>query len=125
MPDFPCERVLVVNDDRDLVELIAEALREEGADVEVAVGAREAEDVLASGFLPDVVLVDLVLGDGVPGAEFIRRIRADPSLADVPVVAMSGSARDLARVDHEAHAILEKPFTRETLLEVVGALCEE
>lgn len=124
MRDFPCERVLVVNDDPDLVELIGEALREEGVAVEVAIGAREAEEVLASGFRPDVVVVDLVLGDGVPGHQFIRRIRSDPSLEGVQVVAMSGSARDLELADPDADAVLEKPFTRETLLEVVGALCE-
>jgi DNA-binding response OmpR family regulator len=111
----------VLNDDPDLVELIGEALREEGVEAVTAVTVDAAEDALAS-FRPDLVIVDVLVGDGTHGLDFIRRIRADPALAHVLVVAMSGSTPDLAKTRATAHATLEKPFARATLLETLATL---
>jgi CheY-like chemotaxis protein len=121
MTNLPCRRVLVVNDDPDLVELIGEALRDEGVEAVTAVTVAGAEDAMAS-LRPDVVIVDLLMGDGTHGLDFIRRIRSDPRHAHVLVVAMSGSTPDLAKMRHAAHATLEKPFAREQLRETLATL---
>ncbi len=121
MATLPCRRVLILNDDPDLVEVVGEALREEGVEAATAVTVAAAEDALAS-FKPDVVIVDLLVGDGTHGLDFVRRIRADPALAHVHVVAMSGSTPELAKMRGAAHATLEKPFARDQLIETLATL---
>jgi CheY-like chemotaxis protein len=118
----PCERVLVVDDDRDLAEILAEALRAEGARVEVALGADAALGVIADGFAPSIVLTDLTM-PGRSGDELIEDLRRLPVTRDTPVVAMSASRMQLTRLDGRAEACLAKPFTIETLYAVLASLC--
>ncbi len=88
-------RVLVVDDDRDLCDLLADFLSEEGYDVTRAYAGQDAIDS-ARASTPDAVLLDLLLPD-VSGVAVGRALRDAPSTRDVPIVIISGDRGALAR----------------------------
>jgi CheY-like chemotaxis protein len=68
---------------------------------------------------PDLVLLDLMM-PVLNGPEMMRQMRADPALADIPVVIMTALPEAVPTgeaMDHEA--VLQKPFTPERLFDVV------
>ncbi|MEW5853924.1 MAG: ATP-binding protein [Myxococcota bacterium] len=84
-------RVLVVEDNHDAAQTLRDLLELEGHSVDVAGNGPEGVEH-ARHFDPDVVLCDIGL-PGFDGFEVARRIRADPSLAGLYLVALSGYAR--------------------------------
>lgn len=82
-------RVLLVEDNDDLRELLAAGLRLQGWTVRTAAGGEEALALLASGERPDVIVADLGL-PGMDGREFLRRVRRMPGLGSTPAVALTG-----------------------------------
>jgi CheY-like chemotaxis protein len=121
----PCERILVVDDHDDMRETLREVLELEGARVETAASAHDADRVLDAGFRPSVVLIDVRLGGGESGDEYGRRLRETPRTASVPVVLMSGDVRELRRLGPLANATLVKPFEMERLFELLSEMCRE
>ena len=86
-------------------------------DVEEAVSAEAAEDYLQTHH-PDLILLDIQL-PGMDGLSLMRRLKAEPATADIPIVALSAHAMtrdiDLARqagcVDYITKPITDDPFT--------------
>ena len=103
--------MLVVDDDRDLCDLLSDFLVEEGYEVTRAYGGRDAIDAARSQ-TPDAVLLDLMLPDLV-GVAVGRALRDAMTTSDVPIVLISGDRAALARGTAElgAHSSLEKPFS--------------
>jgi CheY-like chemotaxis protein len=113
----PPRYVLVVEDDADVREAIAETLRFEGFAVAVACDGREALIHLVSGAgRPSLILLDLMM-PGMNGWELLERMGGDPTLASIPVciVSASGCAPPRGALD-----ALHKPFQIQALLEVVA-----
>lgn len=111
-------RILLVEDSSDLRHLFARILKGNGFEVCEAANGREALDCL-SGFEPELVLTDLMMPD-VDGYELIRRLRAMPTMAGVPIVAMTADATN--RADREARRagaadLLLKPFDFRAMLD--------
>jgi two-component system, chemotaxis family, chemotaxis protein CheY len=102
---------MIVDDDRDLRESLADYLADEGYEVDLAASGIEAIERMRAAPLPEVVLVDLMMPDS-DGFDFRARQCADPKLAAVPAIAMTAAG---ARVEARARALgfvsfLEKPF---------------
>ncbi|WP_373048287.1 response regulator [Vulgatibacter sp.] len=119
----PCS-VLVVEDDVDCAEVIAEALRTCGHDVAVAARAELLREHLER-HRPDVLLVDGHLG-AVDGIELVRELREGP-LAGVPVLLTTGRARaEVARAARAAgiERILVKPLDLAVLFDAVRTAVE-
>jgi CheY-like chemotaxis protein len=110
-------RVLVIEDERDIRDALAEALSFEGYDVVVACNGRDALRCLRGGPLPDVILLDLVMPE-MSGWEFRQVQVHDPALAGIPVVVVSASDPGTARPDRH----LPKPFTIDDLFDTVAEL---
>jgi two-component system cell cycle response regulator len=87
MDELGRQRILVVDDDRSTREALAALLGEEGYDVTLADDGTAAL-VRAQAAAPDLVLTDLEMPD-LGGLGLLRRLRADPRLAEVPVIIMS------------------------------------
>ncbi len=120
----PCKRVLVVEDDQDLLATIEETLRDEGVDVAVAATAEEVLAVLRRGFSPNAILLDLLLGsDEAAGERLLQLLRSEPLSRGIPVAVMSGSPTLLRRLGKGADASLTKPFHPDELYETLGQLC--
>src|SRR4051794_9814888 len=80
--------VLIVEDDEDLREMMAQMLNIEGFSTATASNGREALDYLHSTRRPNVILLDLMM-PVMDGWEFRRQQQADPQIAPVPVIVLS------------------------------------
>src|SRR6267154_483424 len=113
--------VLIVEDDEDLRDMMAQMLNIEGFAAASVSNGREALDYLHSTGKPQVILLDLMM-PVMDGWEFRRRQKADPELAPVPVIVLS--ALDQARAAPvDADAFLKKPLDFDRLLELVRDHC--
>jgi CheY-like chemotaxis protein len=113
--------VLIVEDDEDLREMMAQLLMLEGFDAATVSNGREALDYLQTAAKPDVILLDLMM-PVMDGWEFRRQQQADPDLAPVPVIVLS--ALDQARAANvDAIAFLKKPLDFDRLLDLVRTYC--
>lgn len=116
----PSRCVLVVDDDEDLRRTVTMVLAEEGYRVLEAANGAEALSRLHDGPLPDVILLDLMM-PVMNGEQFRRAQRADPLLAEVPVVVMTaaGSRAVESIAALGPMRVLHKPVGLEPLLETV------
>src|SRR5436309_15079432 len=106
--------VLIVEDDADLREMMAQLLSLEGFQATAVANGREALEYLHEADVPQVILLDLMM-PVMDGWEFRRKQQADPALASVPVIVLS--ALDLARAGNlDATACLKKPRDFDHLL---------
>ena len=113
--------VLIVEDDDDLRDMMAQMLTIEGFNAATAANGREALDYLHSTGRPSVILLDLMM-PVMDGWEFRRQQKADPELAPVPVIVLSAlDPPRAATVD--ADAFLKKPLDFDRLLELVRDHC--
>ena len=113
-------RVLVVEDDESIAEVLRRVLRQEGHEVRSAGDGVQALRV-AEDFLPDLVILDLGL-PGLDGVEVLRRFR---SSSDAPVLILTARTDLEDRVqglDTGADDYLVKPFERQELLARMRAL---
>jgi two-component system phosphate regulon response regulator PhoB len=114
-------RILFVNDEVDLAELVRLLLEDDGHEVHVAL---EGDDVLAitRRERPDLVILDWVL-DGRTGEDVLRELRGDPATARIPIL-LASALVDL-RVRGEALGAddtLSKPFTSDDLRQAIARL---
>lgn len=111
-----CDRsVLVVEDDGLVREAMRMVLQWEGYRVDCAANGQEALDRLREGPRPSLILLDVAM-PVLDGQQFRRAQRADPDLASIPVIVVSGTAL-AASVEAAGH--LQKPFQVEELLEII------
>jgi two-component system, OmpR family, response regulator MprA len=119
-PDRSGGRVLVVEDDTDIADVLRRSLRNEGYEVRTSADGVEALDA-AAGFVPDLVVLDLGL-PRLDGIEVCRRLREE---GDVPILMLTARAETEDRVtglDSGADDYLAKPFERQELLARIRAL---
>ncbi len=116
--------ILVVDDERQVLDVLSEMLRLEGHEVATAEnGLIATEQVLEKQF--DLVIADLIM-PVKEGIETISDIRAHD--AGLPIIAISGGGRagpydQLETAEHVgANATLAKPFARQELIDTVDAL---
>ncbi|HEX9049952.1 MAG TPA: response regulator [Anaeromyxobacter sp.] len=106
--------VLVVDDERDIREAVAEVLKDEGFDV---IDARDGAEALAQlrAHHPAVILLDLMM-PGMNGWEFCAARDRDPDISGIPVIVISALGR-VSGID--AAAFLQKPFELDALVATV------
>lgn len=113
-------RVLVVEDDLDSSELVVAVLEFEGFEPVVARNGREALDLLATGFRPQAILLDLMM-PLMDGREFRTRQRLRPDIATIPVIICS-AVEPSAATDLAAYAILKKPLDFDALIALLRSM---
>ena len=110
------QRILIVDDEASVADLIEAVLVSEGYTVAIARDGIQGI-LLARDWKPDLVLMDVML-PGIDGTTAIRRLKSDPETSELPIVAMS-AGRTIRRQSNElsdADAALAKPFDIEALL---------
>jgi DNA-binding response OmpR family regulator len=116
-------RILLVDDDRDFVEATS-AVLESICDVDVAYGGGEGL-AKARASKPDLILLDVIMPDE-DGFAVCEDLKADPSLADVPVIMLTSLPDGLSPTDEarksQAQEYLEKPVKPTELLRRVSRL---
>lgn len=110
--------VLVVDDDRDILDAMREVLEREGYRVLSAANGIEACTVLAAEPV-DLILLDLLM-PAMSGWEFLDTTAADERLAAVPVIVISAAPHDVGVERSNVRAVLQKPFERGALLDLIS-----
>jgi two-component system chemotaxis response regulator CheY len=121
VPALGC-RILVVEDDADLREMMAQLLELEGFDPMVAADGQDAwEQLHTSSPPPHVIVLDMMM-PRMDGWTFRAQQESDPAIRDIPVVVLSAAPREQLNAVSAA-AILDKPFNYDRLLAAVRANC--
>jgi two-component system phosphate regulon response regulator PhoB len=116
-------RVLVVEDESAIAELVAINLRHAGHEVTIAATAAQAHAEVSRA-LPDLVLLDWML-PGESGLSLARRWRADPRTRALPVILLTARAEEadkVAGLDAGADDYLAKPFSTSELMARIRAV---
>jgi CheY-like chemotaxis protein len=113
-------RILVIDDDSDIREVVGEALQFAGYEVATARDGREGL-AQARSFRPTLILLDLTMPI-MSGWEFRAAQLRDAALADIPVVVVTALGHD---PDIQVQAVLAKPFRLEDLLAQVRSFAGE
>lgn len=112
-------KVLIVDDDEELVELLVDVFERDGRfDIKTANNGFDA-GMLVKDFRPDVVVLDVMLPD-INGREVCQRVRSDSSLDDVQIICISGMVEADKVADLKlagANDFMQKPFAVEKLIE--------
>ena len=114
------ERLLVVDDEANLLRAVAALLRAEGYEVTTARSARDALTHVAR-FVPDLVVSDIRM-PGMDGYQLARHLRDSPRTSLVPIVFLTAKGETEDRVEGfrtGVDAYLTKPFEPEELLAVI------
>jgi len=118
------QRILIVEDEADIAELLSYKLGQEGFEVESCGRGDTAFERIRSE-APDLVLLDLML-PGLDGLELCRLLRRDPATASIPVVMLTARAEEVDRIvglELGADDYIVKPFSpREVALRVKAVL---
>src|SRR5690606_13174217 len=113
-------RVLIVEDDEDIVDVLRRTLRAEGYDVRTGLDGTSALEI-ASEFIPDLVVLDLGLPD-MDGLEVCSRLREQGDVPILMLTARAGTDDRVTGLDSGADDYLVKPFERSELLARIRAL---
>src|SRR5258708_3194113 len=119
------KRILVVDDDENILSLERTILEQKGFDVTRGAGGAEALKLL-SGQAFDLVLLDVMMPE-IDGFTVCRKIKEDPRLKDVPVIFLTakGGGEALAEgFESGAVMYINKPFTSNKLLTIVNTMLE-
>src|ERR1700686_4244060 len=118
------EKILVIEDEPDIAEVLQYNLEKEGYDVETARRGDTGFDAVRRDN-PDLILLDLML-PGIDGLELTRMLKRDPSTSRLPIVMLTARGEEVDRIvglELGADDYISKPFSpREVVLRVKAVL---
>jgi len=116
-------RILIVEDETAIREMLAMSLRHEGFEVQEAGDSRAADVSIANG-LPDLMLLDWML-PGTSGVEFARRLRREDMTRELPIIMLTARGEEndkLNGFDAGADDYVPKPFSVKELIARINAV---
>lgn len=117
-------RVLIVEDEPAIRDMVAFSLRRAGLEPTTAADGAEAQELVA-GQVPDLILLDWML-PGISGLDLARRLRADEHTSEVPIIMLTARGEETDRVkglETGADDYVTKPFsTRELIARIKAVL---
>lgn len=118
------EKILVVEDDEDILQLLTFTFESAGFDVRTASNGRDGL-ARAMDFRPDLIVLDLML-PGMSGLEVCKELRRLPEVASIPVIMLTARGEEMDRIvglELGADDYLVKPFSpRELVLRIHAIL---
>ncbi|MET0339930.1 MAG: response regulator [Polyangiales bacterium] len=114
------KRILIVDDEFGIADIVAEILTEHGYDTSIAINGKLALDSMAAQ-LPDLVLLDVMM-PVLDGAGTLEAMRSDERLAGVPVIMMTALPEALPKGKSQYQAALHKPFSEEQMFAAIDRL---
>ncbi|MGD8513219.1 MAG: response regulator transcription factor [Deltaproteobacteria bacterium] len=117
------EKILVVDDEEDILELLRFNLSREGCQVFCASSGEEALRLVRSE-IPDLMVLDLML-PGIDGLEVARRLKSDPNTKNLPVVMLTAKGEEadiVTGLELGADDYVTKPFSPRVLVARVRAV---
>ena len=113
--------VLIVEDDSDLREMMAQLLTLEGFHSVAVANGKEALRYLSAGDTPNVILLDLMM-PVMDGWEFRRVQQADPVLSRVPTIVITAVPERVKNLNPDG--LLKKPLNFDELIRLVRKYCD-
>lgn len=92
----PPKKVVCIEDEEEMIDLVKLILKNKGFDVTGANGGREGLAAIAR-VQPDLVLLDLMMPD-IDGWEVYRQMKANPRMKDIPVIILTAKAQSIDKV---------------------------
>jgi DNA-binding response OmpR family regulator len=117
------KRIVLVEDERDMADLVATRLRREGYKVDVAHDGFEGLSLIRSE-PPDLVLLDIML-PGMPGTEIAAKLRDNPRTMSVPIIMLTAKSEEsdiVVGLKFGADDYVTKPFSMSVLVARIDAL---
>jgi two-component system phosphate regulon response regulator PhoB len=117
------KRIVIVEDERDMADLVAARLRREGYKVDVAYDGSQGFELIRSQ-PPDLVVLDLML-PGMPGTEIAARLRDDPRTAGIAILMLTARTQEsdiVVGLKFGADDYVTKPFSMSVLVARIDAL---
>ncbi len=121
MADRP--HILIVEDERDLSDLLVYNLKRAGYSTATAAGGRAALDTVAR-HAPDLILLDIMIPE-LSGTEVAARLRAEPASASIPIIMLTAKGEETDQIvglKVGADDYITKPFSMKVLLARIEAL---
>ncbi len=118
------KRIVIVEDERDMADLVATRLRREGYKVDVAHDGIEGLGLIRAEPTPDLVVLDVML-PGMPGTEIAAKLRDDPRTAGVPIIMLTARSEEsdiVVGLKFGADDYVTKPFSMAVLTARIDAL---
>lgn len=111
------KKVLVIDDDANLAELVAEFCQQAGFKVKIVTNPLKAQET-ASAWRPDLITLDLEM-PGMDGVEVLRLLQGEPSTSRIPVMIVSVLAKGALEggLLKGAQAVFEKPLRLQKLIQ--------
>ena len=119
-------KILVVDDDQELVDLIVDVLEKDGRFEVRSVNNGFDAGMMVKEYHPDLIVLDVMLPD-INGREVCQRVRGDKTMDDVKIICISGMIENEKIEDLKAagaNDFLHKPFEVETLVDRIGGLLD-
>ncbi len=119
-------KILIVDDDQELVEMIVDVLDKDGRFEVRTVNNGFDAGMMVKEYHPDLIVLDVMLPD-INGREVCQRVRSDKSMDDVRIICISGMVEEDKIEDLKAagaNDFLHKPFEVETLIERMCGLLD-
>jgi two-component system alkaline phosphatase synthesis response regulator PhoP len=116
------KKILVVDDEPDILETMSLLLDLEGYQVATAANGQDALSK-ASSYNPDLVITDIMMPE-MDGHELIDEIKKRPETSKTPVIAMSAAGSNVKRVSQKFDAFLKKPIDLDVLLDKIHELVD-
>jgi two-component system alkaline phosphatase synthesis response regulator PhoP len=116
-------RILMVDDEKDIVDLVAYNLEKEGYETLKALDGEKALQLVRTK-TPDLVVLDLML-PGIQGLEVCKRIRKDPETAFIPIIMLTAKGAEIDKIvglEVGADDYITKPFSVKELLARIKAV---
>ena len=114
-------RLMIVDDNQDLLDFLREALCQDFAEVITVTGGNPALKELSAGRLPDIIVSDVNMPDG-DGFRLCSEIKKNEKFSHIPVILLTARGEDQSQSESYrlgADGFLAKPFEIETLMELV------
>lgn len=117
-------RVLVIDDDEAVLDVIQEALIYEGFEVQIADRADDIQKHITA-YQPDVVMIDYIL-QGINGGEICHQIKQNPSTSLLPVIILSAYPRVIMSLgQYGCDKFIAKPFDLTDLIDSIALVLNQ
>ncbi len=129
MTEAERKRVLVVDDDEDVIAYLSTWLTDHGFEVDVARDGNEATEKVKAR-TPHLITLDIVMPEK-SGVKFYREVKKDPAYAHIPVIIITGLQSEFQKfISHRRTApapegYISKPFSQEELLSTIKKVLEK
>jgi CheY-like chemotaxis protein len=116
-------KILLIEDDKILLEMYRDKFIKEKFQVQTAKEGREGIEKMKAS-LPDIILLDLIM-PGVNGFDFLKIVKADPTLKKVPILVLTNiyaDAEDLVKNWGVEYFLLKSNYTPESIVQKVNEI---